>query len=61
MIRITVTVCADDFKTANRLLKQTIDEGVDTIGASDGSSWVDVEDFSRYEKFNYSKLVQGVV
>ena len=60
MIRITVTVYADDFKSANRLLKSTIEQGVDSIGASDGSSWVDVEDFEKCKKLNYSKLIQGV-
>lgn len=60
MIRITVTVVGDDFKTVNRLLKQTIEQGVDTISQSDGSSLVEVSDLSNPRRMiHYSKLVKG--
>lgn len=60
MIRIKVTAVGEDFETADKLLKKTLETGVDSISDVAGSTMVEVEELnstgSIVDEHNYSKL-----
>jgi hypothetical protein len=59
MIKITLISTGEDFKTADKLLKKTLETRVETISDTTGSTWMDVEECdekgNRIKGLCYSK------
>jgi len=65
-IRITVTATAEDFKSANRLIYETLKDRIDTMSDSTGSSMVEVVEVDTangriIDGYNYSQCARGEV
>jgi len=65
-IRITATVTAEDFKTADRLIRRTLEERTDTISCSTGSGLIEVVEVDTdngriIDGYNYSECARGEV
>ena len=65
-IRITVTATGEDFKTADRLIRKTLEERTDSISESTGSSMVEVVEIDTangriIDGYNYSECARGEV
>ena len=64
MIRIIIEAVGEDFETADKILKKTLERGTDSIGDVTGSSMVDVVECNDFglvtKKLIYSKLVKDV-
>ncbi len=59
MIKITIEVMASDFKTADKILKKTLEQGVDSVSDIDGASYIEVWECDKrgikVELLNYSQ------
>ena len=65
-VRITVTAIGEDFKSANRLIHETLKDRIDTISDSTGSSMIEVVDIDTEtgatgKKYNYSQVARGEI
>jgi hypothetical protein len=65
-IRITVTAIGEDFKTADRLIRRTLEERTDSISDCTGSSdievlEIDTETGATGKKYNYSQVARGEI